>query len=270
MSSLTSRFDWYQATFDDLDDLRVAQNLAISLGGALVVAKPYYGYSRAWAVEHEDKALVKVFGGSPRGGEVHVQTSSQSCDVVVPLLRKLWPVHRVTRADSSYDFHGTYKSVRDVAKAFADERGIFTYEHVNSDGGATLELGSRSSERQVKVYDKTAELKHKHPERAGEIPEGIIRAELQFRPSKRPAKARVSVMNPDDLWGLSAWTKDLASTLLGFEAERVTLRFKVPSDWSRSVHYLGEHYGPSVARRLETHSPEEVKREVLLALGLPL
>lgn len=265
---MNSRFDWYQATFESLDDGRAAPNIALSLGGRVVFAKPLYGYTRAWAIERNNEVLATVFEGSNRAGEIHIQTTSDSCDEVVPLIRSLWPSHRVSRADAAIDFEADYDRIHDAALAFAKERNLAWSEIKNSEGGATFRVGSPSSERYVKVYKKSEELRAKHPERADEIPDGIVRAELVIRPSKHQAKEKLASMSPTDTWGLGKWTQDFAQTLLGFDSERVQIRFKKPSDWSRSLHYLGLQYSPMISKRLETHDYDDVLDEVLSVLGL--
>jgi len=67
---------------------------------------------------------------------------------------------------------------------------------------------------------------------------------------------------------MSKWTTQFSSEFFTLDAEYVQLQFKRPSDWSRALHYLGEQYGPSIARRLETHDRDLVRDEVLQALGL--
>lgn len=264
---MTSRFDWYSATFDIADERRLADGLAIALNGVVTPRKGLHGYSRGWTVERGTDKLATVLGGTAQG-DTHVITTSESCDLVVPLIRKFWPCHRVARADSAIDFKGDYEEIQAYAKGFAEARGLTWDSRVNSDGGATFTIGSRASERYLRVYKKTEQLRAKYPERSGEIPDGIIRAELEVKPSKRPAKVRLAVMTAEDMWGLGKWTKEFAEELLGLEPERVKLRFKNSTDWERALHYLGKQYGPSIARRLETHPADDVIEQVLDVLGL--
>lgn len=268
MNGSGARFDWYSATFDDLDDRQVAENLAIALSGLVTFRKGLHGYARGWDVERGKEKLATIFGGSSRLDEVHIIVSSEACDEVVPLLRKLWPLHRVSRADSAIDFQTDYNALKRFAKGFAEARGLAWNDRVNSDGGATFTIGSRSSERFLRIYKKTEQLLALHPERAGEIPAGIIRAELELKPSKRLAKERLAEMTAEDLWGLGKWTTDFAKELLDLDPERTHLRFKKHSDWDRSLHYLGAQYAPMISRRLETHSPDEVLAQVREVLGI--
>ena len=268
IGTLGCRFDWYEITADGLDDGRVPRALALALGARVTVGKGRNGYAVCHVIERDDTVLAQVYGHSARAGEVHVTTSGQACDEVVPLLRRLYPDHRVSRADSSVDFESDFESLDRLAVEFATARGLSYRIIRDSDGGATRYLGAPSSELRLRVYRKTEQLRALHPEAAATIPDGIVRAELQARPGKRDIKQAVSTMSADDLWGLGRWTQGFASSVLGFDAPRVPTHFDRPSDWSRALHFLGLQYGPMMERRVEAVGLESARREVLLALGL--
>ena len=267
MSGLKSRFDWYSATFEELDDGRVPAHLAVSLDGVVTWGRGKLGYAYCATIERDDEALARVFTGSARPGEVHVAISGDVCDRVVPLIRGLWPEHRVARADSAMDFTSDFEDIDGRALAFAQERGLSYRLVTDSDGGATRYLGATSSEVMVRVYKKSEQLRKVYPERAAEVPDGIVRAELQVRPNTR-VKADVAKMTSDDLWGLGGWTQDFASTFLDFEPERVSTHFRRTADWARALHYMGKQYGPTVRKRIEQVGNDAALAEVLEAMGL--
>ncbi len=76
------------------------------------------------------------------------------------------------------------------------------------------------------------------------------------------------MMEPDDLWGLGGWSAEVAASLLGFEAPRLPTHFRRPTDWARSVHYLGVQYGPMASKRAASVGLAQARVEVLAALGL--
>jgi len=117
------------------------------------------------------------------------------------------------------------------------------------------------------VYKKSEQLRKMHPERAQEVPDGIVRVELQARPGTS-VKASVASMTAEELWGLGAWTRDFAIEFLRVDAERVTTHFRRPTDWSRSLHWLGQQYGPLIRRRAEEVSADVAITEVLDTLGM--
>lgn len=268
MSGLGSRFDWYEATMDDLDDGRVPVALAHELHGTMTRGKGLNGYAECINVERGDTVLARVYGRSARRGEVHIVTTSECCDEVTPVLRERWPDHRVSRADSSVDLLADFDALDARAVEFAEAHRLSFRIVSDSNGGATRYLGAPSSELRVRVYKKSEQLRALHPERASTIPDGIVRIELQARPGKRDAKSAAASMTADELWGLGKWSREFAADMLGIDAPRVATHFRRPSDWSRSLHFLGEQYRPMVARRAAEIGRELVREEVLAALGL--
>jgi hypothetical protein len=268
IGALGCRFDWYELTADGLDDGRVAPALSLALGARITQGKGRNGYAVCEVVQRDESVLAEVYGHSARAGEVHIKTSGDACDEVVPLLRRLYPSHRVSRADSSVDFAADFDELDAQALAFATRRGLSHRLITDSAGGATRYLGAPSSELRLRVYRKSEQLRALHPELAETIPDGIVRAELQGRPGKRDVKELVSVMSADELWGLGQWSQLFAAELLGFDAPRVPTHYRRPSDWQRALHFLNRQYGPMMARRVDDVGLEAVQREVLDALGL--
>lgn len=265
---LGCRFDWYELTADGLDDGRVPRALALATGGRITPGKGRNGYAVCEVVERDDRVLCEVYGHSAREGEVHVKTSGEACDEMVPLLRRLYPDHRVSRADAAVDFETDFATLDRRAVAFARAHGISHRLITDSEGGATRYLGAASSETRVRVYKKTEQLRQLHPEIASTIPDGIVRIEEQARPGKRSVKERVSTMTADELWGIGQWTKLFGLELLAIDAPRVPTHFRRPSEWARALHFLGEQYGPMMQRRADAVGREQAAAEVLAALGL--
>lgn len=269
------RFDWYEVTFDmppavgvEFPEGRVASMLMTRLGARAVQGKGRNGYAVSYAIVRGDDELARVYGRSARAGEVHVTVTGESCDELVPIIRELWPDHRVSRADSAIDFAADFKVLDAIAVHFAEARGVSYRLVTDSAGGATRYLGATSSEATVRVYKKTEQLRALHPERAHTFPDGIVRVEMQMRPGKRAGKERAATMAPDDFWGFSRWTQQLASELLFVEADRVATHHRRPSDWSRSLEAFRRQWSPVVQRRAAEVGRAQVIAELLEALGL--
>lgn len=267
MSLETARFDWYQATFETLEEDQVTGALVLALGGTVTLGRGRFGYSRAAAVEVDERVIARVYSGSARPGEVHVVTTGEACDDVVPLVRRLWPVHRVSRVDVALDFEADWDELDARALAFAEDRGLSYRLVTNSDGGATRYLGAPSSEVRVRVYKKSEELRAKHPDQADEVPDGIVRAEIQVRPASR-LKGKVAGMAPAEVWGLGSWAPAFAESFLDLEVTAVPTHFRQSSDWARALHWLGHQYAPAIARRAKQVGQDQARSEVLEALGL--
>jgi hypothetical protein len=199
---------------------------------------------------------------------VHVTITGAACLELVPVVRRHWPEHRVSRADAALDFRADFDVLDARLVAFADARKIKHESIVNSDGGATRYLGARSSDVRLRLYKKTEQLRALHPERAGEIPDGIVRCELQARPGRREVRERVAPLPADDFWGLGEWSQAIALEVLGLDPVRTPVNFRRPSDWERSVYFLGLQYGPLVRDRAGYKGVDAVRAEVLKALGL--
>lgn len=268
MRGLQARHDWYEMTFDTLDDERVPASLAIALGGDLARIKGRNGYATGHQIESGGETLATVHGHSARAGEVHVTVTSDACDRVVPTLRTLYPSHRVSRADSAVDVVADFEELDAIVLGFAEERGLTHSIIRNSEGGATRYVGSPRSETRMRLYKKSEELRQRHPESLEPVPDGICRFELVARPGKRAIKERLSLMSAEDVWGLSQWSADLASLLIGIDAERVSTHFRRPSDWTRALHFLGIQYEPMMQRRIDAVGLDTARSEVLAALGL--
>lgn len=268
MRALESRFDWYEITFESFDDGRERSALALALGATLSRGKGRNGYAECWSVERDGVTLAQVFGHSARAGEMHIVTTSEACDEVVPVLRRMWPEHRISRADSSVDFAADFAQLDALAVEFATQKGLKHRLVTDSDGGATRYLGAPSSELRVRVYKKTEQLRAMHPEKAAEIPDGIVRVELQARPGKRDIKELAAHMTADGFWGLGAWSKIFAAEILGFDAERVPTHFRKPSDWSRALNAFRTQWAPTIQRRAGEVGADEVRAELLDVLGL--
>ncbi|HMH59317.1 MAG TPA: hypothetical protein VK537_09065 [Galbitalea sp.] len=265
---MQSRFDWYEATVDNDTDSRTAPSLALVLGAHLVRGKGRNGYAECWQLVRDDIQLCEVYGRSARLGEVHITVTSESCDEVVPVLRRMYPEHRVSRADAAVDVHADFETLDLQVLAFAVERGLSYAMMTGSDGGATRRIGSPRSETMLRVYKKTEQLRALHPEIADTIPDGVVRFELVARPGKRAVKESLSTMSADDVWGLSQWSTEFASFVVGFEAERTATHFRRPSNYRRALHFVGIQYGPLMRDRAAEIGREATLLELAGALGL--
>lgn len=269
MAAIGSRWDWYEATIDGLDDGQLSTSLALIFGATVTPGRGRNGYSICHTVEHDGTVLAQVYERSARHGEVHVSITSDACDDVVPVLRRQHPNHRVTRADSAVDFAADFAAIDAQVLAFATERGLTHRFITNSDGGATRYVGSPRSEVQLRVYKKTEQLRAMHPEAAATVPDGIVRFEVVVRPNKRDAKAAMGQSSPDDAWGFAQWSADLAALMLSIDAERTSTHFRRPTDLSRSLHFLAQQYGPTMRALAEQIGTAAALRELAERMELP-
>lgn len=261
-----SRFDWYEGTFYAWDDW--PSHLAVILGATASAQPGRNGYAACLALSRGPDELCRVYGRSARIGEQHIVITGSSCDEVVPIFRSLVPEHRVSRVDTAIDLLADFNRMDKRAVQFAESRRLKHRLMTDSDGGATRYLGAPTSEVRVRIYKKSEQLRQAYPERASEVPDGVVRVEEQVRPGKAATKAATALLTPDGLWGLSDWGSRFAADMLGVDSERLPTHFRKPSSWVRSSHYLALQYGPLVRGRLDEVGQEQATKEVLELLGL--
>lgn len=267
MTGDLSRWDWYEATLDAPEDGRVTLRLAAALRASVTPGKGRNGYARGEHLERDGMTLLSVYSGSPRLGEYHLTTTSESCDEVVPVIRERY-LHRVSRADSAVDFQADWAPLDAQVLDFAQRKGLSYRLVTDSAGGATRYVGSPRSEVQVRVYRKTEQLRAVYGAAAAHVPEGIVRAEVQVRPGKRPTKELLACSSPDDAWGYARWSGELASELLALDAERTRTHFARESSWSRTSRVLAEQYGRLIRDRAEAVGAEVALAELAEIFGL--
>lgn len=266
--SLSARFDWYQATFADYLYQELLKAFEDSFEMKIEHCKGRTGYRRGevWKSSGEDRLATLLLGGyGDSEGTFNLQVSSDLCDQVVPILRRF--EHRVSRVDSAIDFYGSWQEWKtvtvDFGKLFNVRRRVITDSKL---GGGTVYLGSPSSQTQMRLYDKSAELKNKFPERAGEIPEGLIRAELQVRPAK-DVKKQASAWSPADCWAYaSKWSRKFANDVLKVETAEYETRHRQLSIYENALKALGKQYGGTFARRSLEVGEDQALEEIFLAL----
>lgn len=125
---------------------------------------PMYGYTHAY----QSANGTKIMFGTPEMG-VHIIYSGQalqalhSNDVLIEeiITNAIRTGARATRIDVAMDFYNGRAEVSAYATALERGNAITSAKSwrkiQNSEGGATLYVGARSSERMVRIYDKKAE-----------------------------------------------------------------------------------------------------------------
>lgn len=249
INDLGPRLDWMQATIlEDVDT--ITETLAGSLGGDVVPGRGLNGYRASNIIKRHDETLARVlYGGN---GNPHLIASGVATDDVVPVLRTAWAgIHEVTRMDSAQDFDqlGGYDSVRAVLVDLHERSGISKFEIESTKNGVrsrTIYLGSPSSRVRVRLYEKGM---FEHQLGNEEASLGWFRLEAQIRPTG-DARVAAAQLDASEAWGLSSWTQELASRVMGLDVERVTMRQRREPDYARAVEAMRRQYGGVLARAL--------------------
>lgn len=266
MSDAEPRFDWYSCTLDTMEPDRIVGGLAVVLGAEVRQVRGALGYGVAWELHQGEDLLVKVFGRGSRLGEVHIQVIGDACDRAVPVLRSLWPEHRVARADVAIDLEAVFNDLDAVVLDFAKERGLKFRLVEDSDGGATRYLGSRKSEYSMRLYKKSEQLRAKG---CADVPDGIVRLEVEVKPGKRTVKEALAALRPADVFGFSRWGTDLVEAVLGLSVVRTRTHFRKPTNWAAFLaNFVAVQVGPGVRGRVAEVGKEQAVSELLEALGV--
>lgn len=147
---------------------------------------------------------------------IHLISSGNRSPFVCMAVRKLCPVHFVTRADSALDFDGVeaWQKLVDVAEQLREGQvgrrmsATKVLQDIET-GGKTYYLGSMKSTSFLRVYDKTQEQRAKAPKhlRAG-IPADWTRAEVVARPADKERRLYLAHCAPVDVWSVSQTFQD--------------------------------------------------------------
>lgn len=246
-------FDWYQATIPE-NPIVLVETLkdALSKGGQIIEGRGRHNYHQSFRLQNaRGERVAEVLAGGPNG-HPNATASGLMTEGFVQLVREAWPDHRVTRFDAAEDLaqEGAFNELEKVCRAVAKDLGVKGRSIVPDDvtEGRTYYLGAPSSDNRVRLYDKTAETRAKlPPERHSEIPEHWARLEVQVRPRKE-FKAYAAKFTPEQAWGFSGWTHELAKRAFSLQIERITMYAGRETDDERAFRFMVMQYGPLLHR----------------------
>lgn len=154
---------------------------------------------------------------------IHLIASGKRSPIVCKAVRKLCPVHFVTRADSALDFDGAeaWATLVEVAERLRNGQvgrrmsATRVLQDVET-GGKTYYLGSMKSSSFLRVYDKTQEQRAKVPKHLrASIPDEWTRAEVVARPADKERRLYLAHCTPLDVWSVSQTYQDFYELVEG-------------------------------------------------------
>jgi hypothetical protein len=252
------RFDWYQPTVPETPQVIVDELLArLAPGGEVREGAGRHNYRQSFTIQSRDGDPVAVVLCGGPNGDPNLTASGAACDAFVPVVRELWPEHRVSRADVAEDFagEGVYDRLEGACRAVYRELGVKGRAIVPDDprDGRTYYGGAPSSDVRVRLYDKTAEARRHLPEaRHAEVPDHWARLECQVRP-RNQAKDMACRMRPEQFWGCARWTAQLAAMAMRLDVDRIAMNPARESDHDRAYRFLLQQYGRTFLRLLHDH-----------------
>lgn len=269
------RFDYYQTTIED-DPRRVVETLA-KLGHQLDpchnLAKAYR-YAEGYRIQHNDLGPVGTVMLGGNGPYAHAFASSEATDAFCSLVRNEWPDrHLVTRFDPCQDFNDgkARRTVTRVMRRYAKARRMrlqVIYDPLDPTAGQTTYLGSPSSEYRMRTYDKgweqfcklqalfskkgvslpTSTILNTN-DGASVLPGDWIRCELQARPKDEAARRLAATSTPEQAWGFTEWTHDLAAEVFALDLERIYMRTRKVSKDEEALRWMCRQYGAMLLRQ---------------------
>lgn len=271
------RFDWYQATIEEDPVLLIGtvSKLGHEVRANDSLAKRYR-YRQGWDVHHNSLGVVAHVLAGGNGKNPHAFASSQATDAFADLVRNEWPDrHLVTRLDAAEDFNeaGAFDRIRPCSRRIA-KRHRLSFAQVADDlnplQGRTQYLGSPSSDYRVRLYEKGFEELGKllkvwtkgepsemhqqvtsiHNELTGEWvkPEDWTRLEIQVRPRQEEGRRQAAYCTPEQAWGFTDWSKELAKEAMALELQRIVIRTKKQSADDEQLMWMCRQYGKMLSR----------------------
>jgi len=245
------------------DPYDVFELLEGTLGGYLEAGKGLNGYQSSMNVMKHGETLVKVLYGGINPFP-NLITSGSATDEVSPVIREAWPVHNVTRMDSAQDFDtaGGYDKVRETLLSIHENSTISTREIESSIRGTksrTMYLGSPSSRVRLRLYEKG-----RFEQQLGnsEASDNWFRLEVQVRPTGE-AREKAAFVTPEEAWGFSPWTREIASRVMNLDVDRVTMQLKREPDYVRAIEALRTQYTKTLRKALNVEGSWDKVGELL-------
>jgi len=212
------RFDAYSATTTacKAPDMLSVLAAAGGLGSfhKMTQGKGFHTFGERIGVKNEQGVeWGSVMWGGRQGDRVMIEVKGEATPKAVEAIRSRFP-HRCTRVDACADFDapGSFESLLTACQEVKQGHRLKGEKQGDWDDfpelGRTLYLGARASVCRVRLYEKGKQPEYRHLER----PEWT-RIEVQVRPAKE-AKAAFAELSPVEVWGASAWTRELAGKVL--------------------------------------------------------
>lgn len=252
-------FDWYACSLDHNPDRIMAELLLSYPYGTWEFVKAKNGYSDARSLIMPDLSVAATlwWGGSSQGAAVFAFATGSNAHTFATVIRSLYPVHRLVRADIAVDFNepGAWSSLHSLAHYLHENKfvrsaphyvGELGMESVDSPHvkGRTIYLGSRQSVHMARFYEKGKKDNPSMPD--------WCRVEVEFKPRNDARYAYASATPAECLAATSLGSK-LLLVLLNSSALRPCPAGAVRSltDFERSANALVAQWSPFIRRLLE-------------------
>ena len=204
----------------------------------------FYAQNRL-LVDSQGLQLLAVKSGG-RNPHPHIECTGRAARVVGAYLREHYR-HGPTRIDHAIDladgdFRKLVRQTRRLAKEFRvkwEPKG----DWVTEDAGRTIQLGSRSSQVFVRVYEKGLKYAHDLGLPVTDELRRWVRVEIEFKPDTPIAKSIAPTVEPSALWGTALWSAELAKRVASMVTEPICIRERRESNRDRALRFALAQYG---------------------------
>lgn len=229
------RFDAYAATIPAAEFSEVAREMARVVGGQVESGTPRRRYKQVLDVKCGGRLAAWV--AWDRGNEVvYVEGKGDTTPDLAGGIRVAYPGHSVPRADvcEDVDEPGAFEQLVGLVREFKGERVYGGFNKLPDDPslGRTYEAGVRGGVAYLRAYQRG-----KMPELAALGRPDLARLEGEFRPHYAKDKRAAAAMEPEQFWGLSAWSARVAEAFMRCPIPRYV---SAPRDYStdKTTAYL--------------------------------
>lgn len=222
-------------------------------------------YTASMKIRRADGDVVATVLHGGQNGAPHAYASGANAPAFVKAVRDAWPDrHRVTRLDSAEDLLGDFAPMLETCQAIAAGAGIkgkHTYED-GADAGRTYYMGARTSPVFGRLYEKGKELRSKVAD-PSLIPPDLVRFEIEWKPV-REGRVIAAKIEPDQVFGVSAWARDAAGMLFGANPDRFVSQTRLLTDDERSYRAMLRQHGRTLLRAFaRAGSAEQLGRNLI-------
>lgn len=226
-----------------------------------------HSYASAIHYECDEGKVILSFGGATPNMGALIETKGYASCLLVSKIINTMPVGtwQLTRADVTVDFDGGKKTFRKLHRKLIEYARVnrITAKSQHGDwidqvGGRTQYIGSKSSEYQFRLYEKSEERWAKGEK---DYPADIVRLEWQYRPKRR--KKEIIQLFPDYVLSFSANALGLFKSVLDLSiAPTKSIKKAQRTDWDKIYHGV-DQYSNVIDRLVEEHGWRMVIKEIV-------
>jgi hypothetical protein len=243
------RFDWYAASVQCREDNFIEAFLEAFPGCEMVASRGAKQYQRGVTFKDNDtgESLGELSFGGNQGAVPFFEVRGFHSHEVALFVRRVFPVHRVSRLDVCLDFDQPglydrlYPVLSEVAKAHKVKPTSFNDNFPEE--GRSLQLGAKSSEVVCTMYEKGKQMAS--VKGVTDASPDWVRVEFRIRPHSRQ-KALYAALEPWECLGGAKWGRSVTMALSGCAPSPIVREKPVKRERIEKAAWVIENYWKSL------------------------